>query len=288
MLGKFVCDLGNDFSGQVKLYEESDHRRHAVKTIPVNPANRKTFERDVKTIANLKHSCVLEVRGLIPAKRHEQLRIVTEFAPNGTLEENMRQEKRGELPIASPTRVAKMLCGIVLGMRFAHSRGVIHGNLKPSNILLDSSWRVRIGDFGVRPMAEERPLRRQIETIQYRAPEFFDDGEYTKMMDVYSFGLILYEVLVGRQAFPRAQTVDAMTKCVVQGVRAKIPRSIPHDVRKLMKRCWSQTPDKRPTFQEIHRDLKAMQFRIVADVKSAKVIRFVAEIKSSEKAKIDD
>jgi serine/threonine protein kinase len=231
----------------------------------------------------LKHPCILAFHGYSPPGLAKEAIIMTEFPPNGTLEENVRSQKPNEPPrltnTENPTKLAKIVSGIVLGMRFIHSKKVIHHALQPSTIYLDSSWRVRIGDFGSSRFENEKaPLAPREETFRpnyYAAPECFKDEIRTYMVDVFSFGLILYEIVVGKPVFSRELGFKKMAELVLEGKRADIPRTVSREVRRLIKSCWSQNPDDRPSFFGILCDLKKIKFQILPNVKSDKVIAWV-------------
>jgi serine/threonine protein kinase len=165
-----------------------------------------------------------------------------------------------------------------------HSKEAIHRDLKPSNLLLDSSWRVRITDFGVSRFATEADtLTGGVGTIHYMAPECFAGGELTDKVDVYSFGLILYEIVVGKPVFSRGESPAAVIAHIRRGDRADIPTIVSREVKWMIERCWDDDPKVRPWFGEILLDLKRIKFEILPGVKSEKILMFVTEIETWEK-----
>jgi serine/threonine protein kinase len=113
-------------------------------------------------------------------------------------------------------KIARIIVGIALAMRFLHSRYFIHCDLKPDNILLDWNWNVRIADFGrsisltnpeipslIHPKAEDGV---PFIDSHYFAPECYDK-RCSQMSDVFSFGLILYELLTGQPVFSKELTL---------------------------------------------------------------------------------
>jgi serine/threonine protein kinase len=219
---------------------------------------------------------------------------MTEFVPNGSLYDHLPSN-----PSASPlsllrggTRIAVIIAGIVLGMQHLHSRGFIHRDLKPENILLDWNWLVRIGDFSHSVPVDElrRPSSEGSEMSNlphspnawYAAPEAHDNV-YTSKSDVFSFALILYEILAKKSGFSRNLTpYKMMKKVVIDKERPEIPDFVLPDVRRLIVDCWADDPDDRPSFASILDKLKQMKFKIAPKVNSSRVQAFVSEIEHYE------
>jgi serine/threonine protein kinase len=171
---------------------------------------------------------------------------VTEFAFNGSLADHLPSN-----PSASPlsllhgdTRIAIIIAGIVLGMRYLHSRGFVHHGLKPDSILLDGNWLVRIGDFSYSVFLDEpqRPASESSENSNpshllnawYAAPEAYDNVD-ALASDMFSFALILYEMLTKKSGFSRDLTArQVMKKVVFDRARPEIPDFVLRDVRRLI------------------------------------------------------
>jgi serine/threonine protein kinase len=183
-----------------------------------------------------------------------------------------------------------VIAGIALAMRFAHSRGTIHRDLSPENILLDWDWTVRIADFGNSASLDAPPLIRPDAPKdypsgdpRYLAPEGYD-GPLRCASDVFAFGLILFEILAGSPAFPDGWNPCQIAHMVAsESIRPDIPESVPAPARALIKDCWAADPDDRPTFEEIVIRLAEMQFKVTMHVNSAKVTEFVKKIKDWER-----
>jgi serine/threonine-protein kinase len=161
-------------------------------------------------------------------------------------------------------------------MRFLHSRNTAHGHLKPTNLLLDSHWRVRIGDAG------RSQFGRDAGTAHFLSPERFEGNEPSAEGDVYSFGSILYEVAVGQPAFSPALREEAVMSQILAQELPPIPARVDRRVAALILGCWSYDCQERPSFDEIFCTLKAMNFRILRGARTEKVVRYVAEIESWE------
>jgi hypothetical protein len=108
------------------------------------------------------------------------------------------------------------------------------------------------------------------------APEMYEEGAYTDKVDVFSFGLILYEIVVGEPAFPPdLRAAQVMTR-VLTGERKPIPDFVPDWVHGLILKCWDNNPDLRPPFCEIEGMLRGQDFEIAAEVESEKVRSIVS------------
>jgi serine/threonine-protein kinase len=151
----------------------------------------------------------------------------------------------GRLPRAKADQVARQLCA---GLAAAHDRGVIHRDLKPSNVMIDGEGRARITDFGLAVRSADGAAGDVAGTPAYMAPEQFDGGEATAQSDLYSLGLILYEMYTGQRAL-QAATWDGW-KSQHSQVEPRSPEKVERDVDEAVGlailRCLEKDPAKRP------------------------------------------
>jgi serine/threonine protein kinase len=263
----------------------------AVKTA-VNQNGLELLRREADILNKLNHPLVLELQQYIPKKVDGRSAIVTEFAGNGSLATfitPLTYQLRGA------NRIAKILIGIALEMRFVHSRAVIHRNLKPANILVDWDWNVRNRDFGhsISPDNPLKPLRKVAGRYnsdpsvdpRYCAPECSDKLD-SPASDVFSFGMILCELLTGEPAFPIDLTHHQVVFKVVNDERPEIPEWVLPSIRKLITDCWAKDPRERPSFKEIVSQLEELKFKVTYDVNSLKLKKFVNEIEELERVNI--
>jgi serine/threonine protein kinase len=215
--------------------------------------------------------------------------IVTEFAGNGLLASFFTASDQRRL--RDPNRIAKIIAGIALAMGFVHSRGVIHRDLNPDNILLDWDWKVRIADFARSSSFDAPPLKPSDApdvASRYFAPECHD-GTFRCASDVFAVGLILFEIVVGRPAFPDAVSEWQIAfKVAIRGARPEIPDSVLPPAQELITACWEDGPDNRPAFEEIVDWLEEMRWKVTADVESVKVAKFVMRIEKWEKENVKE
>jgi hypothetical protein len=150
----------------------------------------------------------------------------------------------------NPTQKTCIAIGIAHGMRYLHRCNIVHLDLKSPNILLDHLALPKIADFGLSRFMEDGTITSGVRTPQWMAPEQIR-GTSGPAVDVYAFGVILYEMLTGRIPFcERKETGAALCMVIADGVRPHLDSS--GDLEDLIVRCWDHEPSMRPTFEEIY------------------------------------
>jgi serine/threonine protein kinase len=266
-LGSDGCAIGTGGSSTVTL--EEDPRTGtlvAVKHIAVS-REKEDLVRELVALATLNHPNVLRIIGWTFRDRSHSAEIQTEYAPNGSLAQLLWKLGQGQIcPLFwTPTGIGIIICGIVLGMRYIHGRGIIHGDLKPGNILLNEKGHPLIADFGSSRFQSDHatPLP-DTGTVRYAAPERFSEGAVlTSKIDVFSFGLILYELVVGSPVFPPSDSqFDVIRRLRARALPAVPPRYGPL-MQDLIGRCCETDPDSRPSFQDILDLFRREEFQIL-------------------------
>jgi serine/threonine protein kinase len=191
-----------------------------------------------------------------------------EHAENKSLKEPLHKANQGLLPTFwNGTGIGIIICGLVLGMRVVHSRSIIHRDLKPSNVLLDRHGPVLIADFGTSHNEYDDRTPEEAGTVYYAAPEMFkEDSACTVKCDIFTFGLIMYEILACKPVFePQAHPLLS----VLRRFRASDFPSIPAEWGtrsvELIPKCWQNALAGRASFKEIFGLLQAAQFEIVPE-----------------------
>ncbi|XP_060218600.1 U-box domain-containing protein 33-like isoform X2 [Lycium barbarum] len=184
------------------------HTQVAIKMLhPHSLQGPSEFQQEVNILSKLRHPNIVTLIGACP----EAWTLVYEYLPNGSLEDRLTC-KGNTPPLSWQTRihVAAELCCALIFLHSCTARGVIHGDLKPSNILLDANFVSKLSDFGICRVISEEDFSENSTTLGYRTdpkgtfaymdPEFLETGELTPKSDVYSFGIILLRLLTGRSA----------------------------------------------------------------------------------------
>jgi serine/threonine protein kinase len=268
----------------VKLSLDLHSNLTAVKT-SLNPDHAELIRREAAILKTLKHPLILELRDHIPERDDGNSAIVTEFVGNGSLANHLPP---AECPLTGVDRITKIVVGIALAMRYLHSRGIIHRDLKPDNILLDWDWNVRIADFGHSIRSNERrPTGGIWPSVDFSnlAPECYGDCCLPES-DVFSFGLILYELLSGKPVFEKDRSKENIAAAVfVNDERPEIPEFVIPAAQKLITECWAIDPDDRPSFEDIVCRLAEMEYKLMANVNSRKLAQFVRNFEESPNKK---
>ena len=149
------------------------------------------------------------------------------------------------------------------GVSSLHARGIIHRDLACRNLLVDEVMEVCVCDFG---FARLRPAGKgftatNLGPVRWEAPESLKNKEYSEKTDVFSFGVCLYEMFVGKEPFV-GSTNAAVAYKVLSGERMRIPISVPPAVSALMTSCWAPDPDARPTVREVYKSLEGQHHAI--------------------------
>ena len=189
--------------------------------------------------------------------------IITELMTGGSLGTLIESERNGiSNDKWNPTRKLITLYGVASAMLYLHSHNIIHRDLKPDNILMDNQLYPKIADFGL-----SKILHRNEDSLSavstggfkgtflYSSPEVLIDAEYTPAGDVYSFGIIAYEVITNDEPFKNCSFTELLIK-VTNGTRPPFECEIPNSYKNLIERCWAQEQSDRPTFEQIVDEMK--------------------------------
>jgi serine/threonine protein kinase len=152
----------------------------------------------------------------------------------------------GRLPQDKATEISRQICA---GLAAAHERGVVHRDLKPANVMLDGSGKVRLTDFGLAGIAATiQGAEIRAGTPAYMAPEQLSGKEVTTKSDIYSLGLVMYEILTGKRAYDAA-TLPELIKAREEAAPTNpsmLVRDLDPLIERVILRCLEKDPAKRP------------------------------------------
>ncbi|KAJ6824327.1 serine/threonine-protein kinase STY8-like isoform X1 [Iris pallida] len=214
------------------------------------------FRDELALLQQIRHPNVVQFLGAVT--QSSPMMIVTEYLPKGDLCAFLK--RKGAL---KPGTAVWFALDIARGMNYLHEHkpeAIIHRDLEPSNILRDDSGHLKVADFGVskllkvaKTVREDRPLVCEDTACRYVAPEVFRNEEYDVKVDVFSFSLILQEMIEGRPPFSTKSDND-VPKAYASKERPPFRAPLkcyPHGLKELIEQCWSENPAERPTFREI-------------------------------------
>ncbi|CAA7398782.1 unnamed protein product [Spirodela intermedia] len=224
------------------------------------------FAQEVMMLATLKHPNV--VRFIGGCRKPMVWCIVTEYAKGGSVRQflNRRQNRSVPLKLA-----VKQALDVARGMAYVHELGFIHRDLKSDNLLIFGDKSIKIADFGVaRIEVQTEGMTPETGTYRWMAPEMIQHRPYNHKVDVYSFGIVLWELITGMLPFQNMAAVQAAFAVVNRNVRPGIPSDCLPVLGEIMSRCWHVDPDVRPTFAEVVSMLEQAELEILTTVRKAR------------------
>nr|XP_029145082.1 serine/threonine-protein kinase STY46 isoform X3 [Arachis hypogaea] len=187
-----------------------------------------------------------------------RLCIVTEFMSGGSVYDYLHKRKGS---FKFPT-LLKVAIDVAKGMNYLHQHEIIHRDLKAANLLMDENGVrcfvqpafciVKVADFGVaRVKAQSGVMTAETGTYRWMAPEVIEHKPYDHKADVFSFGIVLWELLTGKLPYEYLTPLQAAIGVVQKGLRPTIPKNTHPNFVELLERSWQQDPTLRPDFAEI-------------------------------------
>ena len=259
---EIVASIGAGGMGEVfRARDTRLNRDVAIKVLPAAFAQDKErvarFRREAQLVAALNHSHIAAIHGL--EESNGIIALVLELVEGEDLAQRLT---RGAIPIDDAIDIARQ---VAEGLEAAHEKGIVHRDLKPANVKVTSNGVVKILDFGLAkafegdPAASDSSLANSptmarpmtdagmiLGTAAYMSPEQARGKPVDKRADVWSFGVVLYEMLTGRQLFAGETVSDMLAAVLRQEVDFDgLPEATPQALRRLLRRCLERNPKNR-------------------------------------------
>ncbi|XP_053671907.1 mitogen-activated protein kinase kinase kinase 10 [Anopheles nili] len=259
---------------------------------------RQNVLQEAKLFWSLKHPNIVSLKGV--CLDPQTLCLVMEYARGGSLNKILAGRK---IP---PNVLVDWAIQIARGMKYLHCEApisVIHRDLKSSNVLISESIQhgnlinktLKITDFGLAREAYRTTRMSAAGTFAWMPPEVIKSGTYSKASDVWSYGVLLWELLTGETPYKGFDSLSVAYGVAVNTLALPIPKTCPESWGKLMKSCWEIDPHRRPSFKEIEKDLDIIarsgfaqtpheSFHTMQDGWKKEIAEVLQELRKKEKA----
>lgn len=223
----------------------------------VNADMLREFSQEVYIMRKIRHKNVVQFIGA--CTRPPTLYIVTEFMSRGSVYDFLHKDK-GVFKLSD---VVKAAIDVSKGMNYLHQNNIIHRDLKTANVLMDENKVIKVADFGVaRVQAESGVMTAETGTYRWMAPEVIEHKPYDHKADVFSFGVLLWELITTQIPYSYLTPLQAAVGVVQQGLRPIIPKQTHPNLAELIEKCWQQDPILRPNFSEIIEKLQQIANKV--------------------------
>ncbi|RHZ65585.1 hypothetical protein Glove_314g13 [Diversispora epigaea] len=206
----------------------------------------------IKNQLKLRGKNAIAIYGITKNPTENEYMMVMDYAEYGSLR-NLLNDNFKKL---TWRRKYNILSSIVIGLTNIHEMGLMHKDFHSGNIVNQNLALSYITDFGLcKPVTENNP-ENIYGVIPYMAPETLSRGEYTQASDIYSFGMVMLEVLTSYQPYYNIPHDATLAKDICEGLKPEIKCEIPKFLKEIMEKCWNFEPLNRPTAEELKSQLE--------------------------------
>ena len=215
-----------------------------------------TLPREIAIGRRLEHPNIVKTITWGIKQKQKELWIVLELCAGGSLSDRFKQPVKPGAPNFKEIR--RIAVEIARGMDYIHGKGLLHGDLSANNIMFDASGTAKITDFGmVRQFNSGTIKTSTFGTVSYMAPEIIKQGQLRPSADVYSFGVIMWELVDGRKAWDKMHHVQVMAHKLSDPLLRVSNHTAGAFFQPIIDICMSPDHAERPTFAEVIQFLEA-------------------------------
>ncbi|XP_026862828.2 protein-tyrosine kinase 6b [Electrophorus electricus] len=229
----------------------------AIKILKNNESlNQQDFQMEVQLLKRMRHRNLISLFAICTSSTPYY--IITELMEKGNLLDVLRSAEGEALDLMS---MIDMAAQVADGMVYLEDHNSIHRDLAARNVLVGEGYVCKVADFGLARIIKEAVYISTEKKIPYKwtAPEAISRGRYSNKSDVWSFGVLLYEIVTnGGVPYPGFTTNEAVKQVMHHGYRMPAPPNCPQCIYDIMLSCWSDKPENRPDFKQLKSDLENM------------------------------
>ena len=258
---EIIKKLGDgSFSVVYKVRRKLDNNIYALKKVKLLKLKEKEKQNalnEVRILASLKSPFVIKYKEAFIEESDKSLCIVMEYANNGDLHQTITKFRKMNY-LMDESDIWRILIQMVKGLKSLHDLNILHRDLKSANIFLFSDGTAKIGDCNVSKILYKGLGYTQTGTPYYASPEVWNDTPYDNKSDIWSLGVVLYEMITLYPPF-RAENMEALYKKVLKGQYAKINSKYSDDISNIIKLLLKVNPNERPTCDQILKNKSVME-----------------------------
>ena len=255
---KVIQQLGEGSFGKAFLCKrESDDSLCVIKQILIEGLDKKEKDdvlNESIILAKLDHLNIIKFFEVFESNKPKHMvNIVTEYADGGDLSEKIK-EKKNKNNNFTESEILDYFTQICLAIKHIHEKKIIHRDLKSGNIFLMKNGLVKLGDFGIAKRFQKTMDKAKtfIGTPYYLSPEIINGKPYDSKSDIWSLGVLLYEMMTFKMPF-NANSLPMLSVKIMRGQYIPPPTIYTKDLRELVTKCLTVEPKNRPSIQEILR-----------------------------------
>lgn len=249
---KILRTLGEGSFGKCYLVEAaSDNSKRVIKQVDLNPLSKQEQTesyKEAKILEQLEHPNIIRFREVYKTKKNK-LCIVMDFADGGDLGSKIKDQKGTQF---SETVILDMFVQICLALKHVHDRKIIHRDLKSQNVFLMRNGNVKLGDFGIAKVLAHTMANAQtmVGTPYYLSPEIVQNRPYGFQSDIWSLGVLLYEMCSLRPPFD-ATSIHALALKIIEGRYPPLGSRYSSELKQLVATMLMREPTSRPSIHQI-------------------------------------
>ncbi|XP_039605406.1 tyrosine-protein kinase Blk isoform X2 [Polypterus senegalus] len=249
---KMVKKLGAGQFGEVWMGLYKNRQKVAIKTLKEGNMAPEAFLAEANIMKTLQHNKLVRLYAVVTK---EPILIVTEFMSNGSLLDFLKTDQGNRLQLS---KLIDMSAQVAEGMAYIERKNYIHRDLRAANILVSETLTCKVADFGLARIIENEYTAQEGAKfpIKWTAPEAINFGKFSIKSDVWSFGILLTEIVTyGRIPYP-GMTNPEVIRYLDRRYRMPCPESCPKQLYEIMLICWNESPEERPTFEYLQTTLE--------------------------------